>query len=259
MIRRIIRKLKNIESEDLKKNENTLLFENMLSDAKEILSNTNSGNDSVHPIFIFIKQITDYITLENGIYSLLNKENVEVRQIQNLWELGGEQLGVDGIKKVILEKPHPADLHAFRNYFFQETDVILDLASIPIILFPWKSKRTVSAIQKIGTIDNEFNCKKYQYNIQNIYYYPIGVAICEGGNHSQYSAKLKGKGETCIEQINDIQQLYKTNSFVPNQYMNKHEVYIGILFEIGRLLLDYEEIFPTKIISSLHNSEKITF
>ncbi|NSN32612.1 hypothetical protein HRE38_13920, partial [Enterococcus faecalis] len=107
--------------------------------------------------------------------------------------------------------------------------------------------------------------------IMNTYYYPIGLAICHGGNHSQYSAKLRGEGVSYVEEIVNIEKLYKYVTFDGNQFTynfpnydieiypysvepkNEEEFYAGVLFEIGRILLEKPEIFPKDILEIFEN------
>ncbi|HCD5576408.1 TPA: hypothetical protein NBZ25_002746, partial [Enterococcus faecalis] len=95
--------------------------------------------------------------------------------------------------------------------------------------------------------------------------------ICHGGNHSQYSAKLRGEGVSYVEEIVNIEKLYKYVTFDGNQFTynfpnydieiypysvepkNEEEFYAGVLFEIGRILLEKPEIFPKDILEIFEN------
>lgn len=95
----------------------------------------------------------------------------------------------------------------------------------------------------------------------------MGVILCNGANHSQYSALLKGKGITSVREIVNVEKLYRYISFNGDYFIYNFsneegvikqerqkimittniEFYSGVLFEIGRLLLDRKDIFPSSI------------
>ncbi|MBC1990341.1 hypothetical protein HCJ33_10215 [Listeria seeligeri] len=237
---------------------NSILFHSMLDHAKEILKYESYSEEPIHPIFTYMKQLTDLITCENGVQSLTIGSLDSSQEIYDVFE-GGNQLVQNKIKQIIFEKPHPEDLFAFRdfNFYLHEQEVQLEFSNAPIILNPWKPTRTVAAIEEIETTTNRFDSQNNSWNLNNSYYYPIGVTLCQGGHHSQYSAKLKGSGSTIITNLIDIRDIYKEVSFVPKRWMNKHVLYAGILFEIGRILLDYPEVFPEGIRECIENNEKI--
>ncbi|WP_221642324.1 hypothetical protein, partial [Listeria booriae] len=55
----------------------------------------------------------------------------------------------------------------------------------------------------------------------------------------------------------DIRDIYEEVTFEPKRRMDKHVLYAGILFEIGRILLDYPEVFPEGIRECIENNQKI--
>lgn len=254
-------KVKNAElnkSTGTKIDTDRILFDNMLSQAKDILKHEWYSEEQVHPIFIYIKQLTDLITSENGVQSLTKGSIISSTNIQSIFE-GRSDYTRNKVRYIELEKPHPDDLFAYQqnNYYIYEKPIQLKFSNSPIILNPWHPDRTVLAIETIGTKTNKFDSKGHKSNLSNYYYYPIGVTLCGGGNHSQYSAKLKGNGSTNLRSIIDIRDVYSETSFEPEKGMSTHELYAGILFEIGRLLMDYSEVFPKEIRECIEKNEKI--
>ena len=72
------------------------------------------------------------------------------------------------------------------------------------------SVRLILAIylKYIANSNNPFSIEESNGNVINVYFYPLGIALCERGNHSQLSAKLKGVGEISIERIMNIEHVY---------------------------------------------------
>ena len=88
----------------------------------------------------------------------------------------------------------------------------------------------------------------------NIYLLPIDIIVCGGGNHSQLAAKNKGEGDTTITEVRDYSKLYKKVHFNGENYLDKDNkiinleenrddifFYSGVIFELGRFLLDQNE------------------
>ncbi|WP_372786653.1 DUF6710 family protein [Latilactobacillus sakei] len=126
----------------------------------------------------------------------------------------------------------------------------------------------------IANSNNPFSIEESNGNVINVYFYPLGIALCERGNHSQLSAKLKGVGETSIERIMNIEHVYDHVNYdgvyfyhifseneETNPYrfkaQNRTEFLAGIIFEIGRLLKNYPELFPEEIKFAINNKKKI--
>ncbi|MBC1604434.1 hypothetical protein HCJ39_06880 [Listeria rocourtiae] len=265
-MKKLIRFLRNSEvkndslnnSTEAKTDTDRILFDNMLRQANDILKHESHSKEQVHPIFIYMKQLTDLITSENGVQSLTKGSIMSSTNIERIFE-GRSDYNRNKVKYIELEKPHPEDLFAYQknNYFIYELPIQQEFSNSPIILNPWHPDRTVRAIETIDTKMNKFDSKRHKSNLSNYYYYPIGVTLCSGGNHSQYSAKLKGNGSTSIRSIIDIRDVYAETSFEPEEGMSKHELYAGILFEIGRLLMGHSEVFPNEIRECIEKNEKI--
>jgi len=254
-------------------NSNKKLFIQVINDAKYILKESTNNTEEIHPIFTFIKQFTDLITHEAAINSYINGDYHPDHTIPIIFEGRICPRINPEIKYIKIAEEKNWLLENMDNYFIYNKDIPMDLSVFPLILNPWNSGRISNNILHLATDSNPFDKDKYSYNINNYYYYPIGVGQCFGGNHSQYSSKLKGKGTTSINIITDVSEVYKLVSFdgckfyCGNSAKSNNEIklevfdcndrlefYSGLLFEIGRLLLDYPEIFPEKIQETISSS-----
>ena len=99
--------------------------------------------------------------------------------------------------------------------------------------------------------NNEFDGVRFSSNIQNHYLYPINIVVCTGGNHSQLSAKYQNIGITVINKIKKFTSLYdkvkfdganyvkiEDNEIIEMRYDENILFYSGVIFELGRYLLD---------------------
>lgn len=121
---------------------------------------------------------------------------------------------------------------------------------VSIVLNSWKGVRIVSNLIDIND-GNKFDWENYSSNISNYLMLPINLIICNGGNHSQFSAQHKNQMVvTGIEQQYDFSDLYTRIEFDGRGFLDKSEkqyliecnqmdliFYTGLLFELGRFLL----------------------
>lgn len=237
-------------------------FKNLINEASYILESDDISSNDEHPIFIFIKQITDYITIHNSLNAYWHSDNDFHFLFGKCLE---KNVSNNYVKSIITREVHDEDKKYYRNVTFHSETIMFDYSISPIIINPWHKRRTSDALINIATQNNKFDSIQYNHNISNYYCYPMGFIYCHNGNHSQYSAKLKNKGKTHIEQIDDWTYLYSYIIFdgekfiydFPNQSYTNYpieyeieqdlELYIGVLFEIGRLLIDKKNVFPKQI------------
>ncbi|WP_233041919.1 MULTISPECIES: DUF6710 family protein [Enterococcus] len=261
-----------------KKAENTdqKLFNEIIKNADYILKNTKNTSEKIHPIFTFVKQITDLITAETALNSYIKGEYYPDNVIPKVIEARFSQnssLLINHIK--ISPKKEDKKYYIASGYYYYDENIEINLANFPLVLNPWNSSRISNNIKNVSTEINPFDSRRFSWNIVNVYYYPVGFAQCFGGNHSQYSSKLKGAGTSFIDSIIDVEKVYKYVSFdgidfcynFPNDEVkiypqnfpskNKLEFYAGTLYEIGRLLLEYPDIFPEQIQNAI--KDKKTF
>ena len=149
-----------------------------------------------------------------------------------------------------------------------EDKIVYKFTDHPILLRPWKSVRILNNSIDINQ-DNVLSAEKGYTNLKNNYYFPLGLIVCNGGNHSQLSAILEGNGESAIEMILDMRPLYEEVVFDGNDFISKRDNRVipvinsekeivlntknllGVYFEIGRLLQGHLEYFPTYITKYL--------
>lgn len=129
-------------------------------------------------------------------------------------------------------------------------DCKFNIKEKPILLNAWNGERILENLETI-TDKNMFDCDKYSQNIQNEYLIPMGIVVCKGANHSQFSAKLKGQNvKTKITQIYNYSKLYDFIYFNGEQYVRKNDdsvlklnydkellFYSGVIFELSRNFL----------------------
>ncbi|WP_311809162.1 DUF6710 family protein [Enterococcus dongliensis] len=256
-------------------NTNEALYSSIIKDAEKILTTSNENKNGLHPIFSFIKQFTDLITAEVAInsYTTRLQSDINTKKILEARYSGYFSSLINHIE--LSSNREDFQFIDMSNYFYYSEDIIVNLNNFPIILNPWNSDRIslylVDDVNSTGPINK--NTRSIIMN--NIFYYPVGIAQCFGGNHPQYSAKLKGGADTYFNSIQDISKLYNfikfngkefkyvnpnildklsPRSFVPE---NEQRVYLGILFEIGRLLLKSPSIFPENIKEAITDCKKI--
>jgi hypothetical protein len=254
--------------------DSRLMFKNIMSHAESIInSDADFTKEKVHPIFTFIKQFTDYLTLKVALSSYEHPHNTATSNDSSFfWTLFEKCQFQDYYKTVYFDSSVHNDDKKYYKHLIQE-DSFVGLNNTPIIINPWNQGRIADNIVYVGTHLNAFNAQKgspgYQ-NIENILYYPLGILICDGGNHSQFSQKLKGDAKTRVRQFVDISKLYEVIKFdgakfniqeklnqEDKEISNQSDFYLGVLFEIGRLLLDKPEIFPQEILNSCEKIKNI--
>lgn len=272
----LFKREKNAPVRNNKNDSGVEMFESYIEQAKIIIADSNLNEDSQHPIFSYIKQLTDIITLESALKAYNNQNSDAPSILERVFEGGYSSYSKENITRIVTKRPYEDDLVHYKRsgYKLFEYDLVVELANSPIVLNPWNSKRISGALMNIAIDGNEFDREKGRYNLANKYYFPIGISVCNGGNHSQYSAKIKGKGVTNIEEVINIEALYENIRFdgrcfhynYPNEDVdiypqeiypnNKVEYYGGILFEVGRLLKENVELFPKDIrkVSSMYLS-----
>ena len=89
----------------------------------------------------------------------------------------------------------------------------------------------------------------------------MNIIICDGANHSQFSAKIKNQGETIIRAVHNFSSLYDliefngkgyfrkdTNNYIKLNYESTLVFYSGVIYEMGRYILknNYHSLDITK-------------
>lgn len=259
-----LKKFENKMFED--ENYNKTSLENIINTAKCILEdNPSMVYKEQHPIFSYIKIFTDYMVNQQAIHILRNgRDKVEVNK--------GEYFDVvdayyNSLEYILLDKFHDKVVRCKDNV------IQISNARDPIITKIWNSERIAGAVKNIGKgmmnkhfyksgIEKSNDFKFIETNHMSQYFYPLGITLVYNGNHSIYSGMNKGEGHIDVKEVYDMSYLYDEFYF-DGTYINnlktkeKHKVYfeIGVLFEIGRLLLNNPQVFNEDIKRAIKINE----
>lgn len=265
---KIIREAKKKEEEKQIVKYRTI-FKSFINEVNDCLYESSTSSENLHPVFTYIKQITDFITLESAQRSHLH-DRFEFQYIASRI-IGSGDYSTPNI--IYTSKVHDDDLKYFENILLTENQLTIMLAAYPIILNTWCSSKITNAMMNIAVEDNEFSISKANDNVQNHYYYPMGIIECAGGNHSQFSAKMKGKGTSSIQYFYDMENIYEYLRFDGINYIKieengeeniinfdvsfEEQFYFGLLFESGRLMKAHPNIFPKEVREFVSLARKI--
>lgn len=244
-------------------------LQHVLNRAEQILQSKQFDyiND-YHPIFSYIRMFTLSIQTENAI---------------NIIKQDGDRLGdIDYIKgyfefmnnKIVRYKESRVKPKTLKQPYTAE------LSYTPFITWTWKADRIIDNLLIIGRnvreqdnylISDEDKDRlgikerlktfpfKENSNHQGVYIYPLGFVYTTSGNHSIHSGIIQSEGHVTINEYIDARQVYNDWKFDGTYLINeKRDKYIvtdfkfGALFEIGRLLMKYPQIFPKEIQDSIN-------
>lgn len=210
-------------------------------------------------IALIVEHLNYKQTIEALEYEHAEMDNSKILE---LFRYLSSEVGVEP-DNIILRKIDPEDEFAYSKSILKNSgEIEIEMNAIPILLNVWKGDRVIDAFQTING-DNKFDGKKYKYNIQNCYLYPMNIIVCSGGNHSQFAARYKNEGQTVVEEIVNYANLYSTITFngvgfvdrnkkyVELNYSEDEVFYAGILFEMGRYLLDkayFNRVIPKEML-----------
>lgn len=248
-------------------------LQHVLNRAEQILHSKYSNQldyiNDYHPIFSYIRMFTLSIQTENAINIIkqngdrLGHENIDYTQ--GYFEFMDNkifQYKEGKVKPKALKQPYTAEL-----------------SHTPFITWTWNSYRIIDSLLIIGRnvreqdnylISDEDKERlrikeglktfpfKENNNHQAVYIYPLGFVYTTSGNHSIHSGIIQSEGEVTINEYIDARHLYNDWEFDGTYLINeKHDEYIvtdfkfGALFEIGRLLMEYPQLFPKEIRESI--------
>ncbi|WP_145460816.1 DUF6710 family protein [Staphylococcus haemolyticus] len=245
-------------------------LQHVLKRAEQILQSKRFDyiND-YHPIFSYIRMFTLSIQTENAINIIkqngdrLGRENIDY--IKGYFEFMDNKIvryKESRVKPKVLKQPYTAEL-----------------SHTPFITWTWNSDRIIDSLLNIGRnvreqdnylISDEDKERlrikeglktfpfKESSNHQAVYIYPLGLVYTTSGNHSIHSGIIQSEGEVTINEYIDARHVYDDWKFDGTYLINdKHDKYIvtdfkfGALFEIGRLLMKYPQLFPKEIQESV--------
>jgi len=205
--------------------------------AEEVLRHGFKDRYTIHPIFTFIKILTDKITANYAAETItepINERKVygECFDIKNLM--------YSNVNCVVCKER-------------SDKDISVNLCTCPLILSPWNSSKICNLNISIGSSNNPWKYDIINHRLD--LYYPLGVFVTYGGgNHSTLIGKLKGKATMPLTRyrILDLTPLYNEIQFDGENYIDRKNGEIiekalnfefGCIFEIGSLILEYEVYF----------------
>ena len=273
----IIYKFFGIQELDDPETSNKNKLDIHLKHAKQILDSENPETIQkyIHAIIIKLNINNTLNVLEkapqdsNNLYNSLPDNFAKIcKDVENIDEIPSR------LYKYVCFDLNKENIEVYKNTYgnrvkFAKNAPNFIINSIPLLVSPWRPSRVTNNIFDINTNNVLYPCD----NMRNTYIYPLGFSVATNGNHSQLSAILQNAGNSSIDRVLDISELYeyicfdgesyKSNIdgkfyiFSPERYLrdledkykySEEEFYIGVLYEIGRLLLKKKpSVYPDNI------------
>ena len=241
------------QSEDIRKAELEKIeeFKARFRRYKDLIDNNSMGYNNIQVARYLSSIIVEYLNYKEAIQALefeyKTQDNSLIEEIYRKveWDLCLKH------NVTLIEKIHDDD----RNYYqsveiSDERPLCIEINDLPILLNPWKGTRIIDNMININK-ENVFDGDKFSFNVQNHYLYPMDIVVCQGANHSQFSARFKNQGKTLIKEVHNYSNLYHEIEFEGVNYVKKSDksvieleydreliFYSGIIFEFGRYILD---------------------
>lgn len=255
---------------DFEKNAQSL--NNVLDNTREILKeDTFFEYTDKHPIFAYIRTLTMFIQTKNSLN--IAKQNGDKMKYISLPSGTKESFNYTSAYFNFFDKYIRRFAIVNKKYLSLNKQLTIDLSKDPIVSRVWNVNRLSDNLRSIGQnvikknlylvelpkgFVEEPNKFKQNNNHYTTYIYPIGYIQVQNGNHSINAGIMKSEGELKVTDIYDISDLYKRYSF-DGTYLIDHEkdkkteliFEFGALFEIGRIMLNYPEVFPEEIQKAL--------
>lgn len=224
----------------------------------EVLKGAERILESEHPhtIFSYIKIFTDTMQNQRAV-KILSQSRDNVERKKDYFDT--TEAYFNPINHFIM-RGDKVEIKKLDN------PISVSNATAPVLTELWEARRIIDSINNIGKdveipktlrgIKNK-TTNEFEYHSTNhmaSYIYPLGITLVWNGNHSIYAGMVKGEGTFKATQVSDVSRQYDAMYFdgtylVDELEGDKAKVYfeIGALFEIGRLLLDYPELFPRNL------------
>lgn len=225
-------------------------YQNKYNKYIEKLKNSENTNEKIKNI---LSLIINYLNFDEAIQVVEGDCKTQNNSsIEKIYDSLADQNNLI-IDEIICEKISSGDMRIYKNKKIRkEGPISIKVNEIPILLNPWNSDSIIRNLDNINS-QNIFDGDAYSFNIDNHYLYPMDIAICNGGNHSQFSARMKHQGCTLIKSIRDYSVLYDYIYFdgqkfkrkldetvIDFKYDKKLVFYSGVIFEFGKYLLKYK-------------------
>ena len=199
-----------------------------------------------HLISVIVEHLNFKEAMEALESYLVNQKNPLIEEIYYALE---SELFLDK-HTIIVDKMSEKDKKCYQSdedtEILDEEPINVEINQIPILLNPWNGQRVINNLVCINE-NNIFDGKEYKFNIQNYYLYPMNIVVCNGGNHSQFSARMKNQGNTIIKELHDYSNIYSLIEFDGENYIKSKDktvielnydkeivFYSGVIFELGR-------------------------
>lgn len=223
---------------------------------KKLIDEQTGSQEKLTAVNHITATVINYLNFSNAIQTFESLEKIDgYLAIRDVYKELEEQLTNDKQPFTIIDTVHPDDEKLFKNIpeltIINEEPITIKINEIPILVNAWKNQRIINNLKDINE-NNVFDGQKHKYNIENYYLYPMNIVACLGGNHSQFSAKIDNAGDTVIKRIYDYSNLYHLIEFDGNDFIKRKDktiltlnfdkdiiFYAGLLFELGRYLLDH--------------------
>lgn len=255
--------IKKAKAMEIEKQEKGKELKEKFLQYKNLIENNGRGYDKITIVNYLISVIVEYLNFSEAIQSV---EKSQKKQDNSLIEKIYRKIESEVLQthnSIIIDKIHEDD----KKYYTTKGRELIDgeplnifINELPILLNPWQGERVIDNLIGINE-RNIFNGKKYSFNIQNHYLYPMNIIVCNGGNHSQFAAKMKNQGYTIIKELHNYSKLYNLVEFNGENYVKSIDqtiielnydeeilFYSGIIFEMGRYILEdgYHSLILTK-------------
>lgn len=232
---------------------------NYAEDLIKLSASEECEEAETQPIFSYIKIFTDYIQTKNVIHILSNSEFIPIGSGSISLRDSYHHTINDIFMDLLGEGEH--HLRKFKKRYTVQN------GKHPIVTEIWNPDRITNNIATIGKgikfskrDNNTF--EHYDFNHRGTYIYPLGIVHVDNGNHSINAGMLKSEGHFYIDDIIDISRKYNQYYFdgtniVDVNNNNKRFIFfeLGVIYEIGRLLLRDNTPFSDEIKNTIKEKE----
>ncbi|KMK53632.1 hypothetical protein FEFB_05670 [Fructobacillus sp. EFB-N1] len=150
----------------------------------------------------------------------------------------------------------------------------LVISDWPLLQCIWNNNRLIDNLISFSRNESSFDI--HNENISNQFVYPLGITLVNSGNHSQFVNFLQGNREYLVSEIVDLTDVLNHWHFNGKHLVNSSGkvdrslekrlgkgqtvddlFYAGVLFELGKILMKHNELFPQQILDLIKNRNGI--
>lgn len=219
----------------------------MLSFMKKLISSLNNSKNGFDDSDKFLALAKEYKNDPLTLIYLINflTKRYTLRRAKTLLFAGGlsEKWDCDlpGIKVL------PVKIYKYELFMSGKVEVSnsINLKASSIIPWVWNKSRLIDCMRFIGTSKTPWKVDPCNHNVR--FLFPMCYTIVYGGNHSLTTGILKqSDAEFETDYYYDLSELYKTIRYEGKYFYSQqgkfklkpNEKITGVLFEIGRFILD---------------------